>query len=170
MTALAQLALFVSSYAPLFGVFALLGTFGHGWATWVCAALAVVGLTMPFVVLRAARRLAPQQVHANTVQIRDGDVLAYIATYIVPFAAMAGATARERAAIGLFVILIAILYIRSQLFYVNPILALAGYRIFQVVTPAGASVVLLSPRPFLRSGTCVTARRLGDYVHWEAKQ
>jgi hypothetical protein len=169
MTATAQILLFLSSYAPLFGVFALLDSFGKGWPTAVCVVLAGFGLVIPIVVLAIARhRLLPQPLKVATAQIRDGDALAYVATYLVPFAAINISTARERGALGLFVLLLAVLYVRDELFYVNPLLTVAGYRLFQVVTPTGASVVLISGRHFLAANTEVPARRLGDYVYWEA--
>lgn len=167
MTILAQLALFLSSYAPLAAVFALLESFGGGWPTRVCAGLAALGIVLPIGVFAVARRLAPQTLHVASAQVRDGDALAYIATYLVPFAAVTATTTRERAALALFVLLIAVLYVRSELFYINPLLALVGYRLFQVTTPAGASVVLISKRRFLASDTNLRSRRLSDYVHWE---
>jgi hypothetical protein len=169
MTALAQSMLFLSSFSPLFAVFALLDSFGEGWPSVACVGLAGVGLVLPIIVLRAARRIARQALNIESAQVRDGDALAYIATYVVPFAATTATTARARAALGLFVGLIAILYIRSELFYINPLFALAGYRLFQVTTPAGASVVLLTHRRFVSSNTTVEARRLGNYVYWEDK-
>jgi hypothetical protein len=170
MTVVAQFALFVSSYSPLFAVFALLDSFGSGWPTRVCIGLAMVGLLLPMVVFLAARRLAPQSLQVEAALVRDGDALAYIATYLVPFAAIMATTARERGALGLFVFLIAVLYVRSELFYINPLLALVGYRLFQVTTPSGVSVVLLSRRRFLRSGINLKARRLSNYVYWEERQ
>jgi hypothetical protein len=170
MTTGAQLALFLSSYAPLFVVFALLDSFGRGWPSVACVALAVVGVASAVTVFLASRRLAPQPLEVATAQVRDGDALAYIATYLVPFSAITATTARERAALAVFVLLIAVLYIRAELFYVNPLLALAGYRLFQVVTPAGGSVVLLSRRRFLRADTVQLARRISDFVYWEVQR
>lgn len=167
MTFLAQLALFLSSYAPLFAVFALLDSFGSGWPTRAFIGLAILGPVLAVVVFLAANRLAPQTLSVRSAQARDGDALAYIATYLVPFAAITATTPRERAALGLFLLLIAVLYVRSELFYVNPLLALVGFRLFQVVTPGGASVVLLSRRRFLPPDVTLNARRLSDYVYWE---
>jgi hypothetical protein len=168
VTIVAQLALFLSSYAPLFGVFALLQSFGSGWPTPVCIALALAG---PFIlagVLVGARLgLVAEDLNVTSAQSRDGDALAYVATYLVPFAAIAATTPREQAALALFVTLIAVLYVRGGLFYINPLLAVAGYRLFQVVTPKNASVTLISRRTFLPSDAVVKARPLGDYVYWE---
>lgn len=167
MTTFAQLVLFLSSYAPLLVVFALLDSFGKGWPSLICAALAIAAVLMLIVVLTVARRVAPQPLHVRRVQIRDGDALAYIATYLVPFAAVSLATGRERLALLLFVLLIAVVYVRSGLFYVNPLLALVGYRLYQVTTPKGATVILLTRRSFLRADTELRTRRLSDYVYWE---
>ena len=169
MTAAAQILLFLSSYAPLFGVFALLDSFGKGWPTIVCLILTGLGVVIPIIVSVITRhRLLPQPLRVATAQIRDGDALAYVATYLVPFAAINISTGRERGALGLFVLLLAVLYVRNELFYVNPLLSVAGYRLFQVVTPTGASVVLISDRHFLPANTELPARRVGEYVYWEA--
>jgi hypothetical protein len=170
VTLLSQFLLFLSSFLPLFVVFALLDSFGRGWPTIVCAVLAVVGALIPLVVLpTVAWRVKDIPLHIATTQVRDGDALAYIATYLVPFAAFALSTERERIALLIFFFMIAVIYIRSELFYVNPLLALAGYRLFQVATPNGASVVLITPRRFIASGTEVPVRRLGNYIFWEAR-
>ena len=170
MTILAQFALFLSSYCPLFAVFALLDSFGTGAPSWICLGLAVLGPVLLYAMLRVAHRLGPQALHVETSQIRDGDAMAYIATYLVPFAAVAATTNRERGALLLFVLLISVLYVRSELFYVNPLLALVGYRLFQVSTPGDTSVVLITQRRFLPSNIDLNARRLSDYVYWEAKR
>jgi hypothetical protein len=171
MTALSQFALFLSSYTPLFLVFALLGTFGNGWSIVINILIAAAGaIVLTGVFYYSKVNLTDQKLEVATTQIRDGDVLAYVATYIVPFAAMNASSARDRWAIVLFVVLIALLYVRSQLFYVNPLLALVGYRLFQVVTEHDASVVLISRQNFVRSHTTISARRLSDYVYWEVKK
>jgi hypothetical protein len=170
MTNLSQILMFWSSYAPLLAVFAILDSFGRGLPSLICAVAAALGFAMPMLLRFGAARLQPQPLHVDTAQIRDGDTLAYIATYLVPFAAIAAPTARERIALGVFFAVLAVLYVRNELFYVNPMLALFGYRLFQGSSPTGASVVLLSHRRFLKSGTELSARRLSGYVYWEAKR
>ncbi len=58
-------------------------------------------------------RLAPSVVRIETAEARDADVLAYLATYLVPFAAVTANSARQRAALAIFVVMIAVLYILS---------------------------------------------------------
>jgi hypothetical protein len=167
VTVLAQFVMFLSSYAPLFGVFALLQSFGAPW-TPVCIALAIAGPILLAGILGLVLLSAPQDLGVSTSATRDSDAVAYVATYLVPFAAIAATTLRAQLALGFFVILIAVLYVRAGLFYVNPLLAVFGYRLFQVVTPGSATVVLIARRAFLPSGGVLHARRLSGYVYWEA--
>ena len=167
VTVLAQFVMFLSSYAPLFGVFALLQSFGAQW-TPVCIVLAIAGPILLAAILGLVLLSAPQDLGVTTSATRDGDAVAYVATYLVPFAAIAATTLREQLALGFFVILIAVLYVRAGLFYVNPLLAVLGYRLFQVVTPGSATVVLIARRSFLPSDSVLHARRLSGYVYWEA--
>lgn len=167
MTVGAKSALFLSSFAPLFVVFALLDSFGKGTPTKLCVAVAILGCVFPLFVFAAARKLGPEPLRVVTSEARDADVLAYLASYLVPFAAVAAHTGRQRVAMAVFVIMIAVLYVRTELFYVNPILALVGCRLFRVSTPAGASVMLITRRPFVPANSAVEARRLANAVFWE---
>lgn len=90
-----------------------------------------------------------------------------MATYLVPFAAMSASTLRERGALVLFLALIAVLYVRANLFYVNPLLGVVGYRLFEVTTKSGTEAVLISSRRFLAPDQVCSVRRLSDYVYWE---
>lgn len=169
MTALSQAMLFLSSYSPLLAVFALLNTFGKGAPSVVCAVLAVVGAASLPLLLALNASTAAQSVHVATASPRDGDVLAYIASYLVPFASINAQTVRERIAVGIFIGLIAVLYVRTEMFYVNPLLALVGIRVFAVQTPRGTPIVLLCRRRFIQSDSTITARRFSDYVWMEKR-
>jgi hypothetical protein len=68
------------------------------------------------VLYKVASGFAPSDLRVDSAQVRDGDAIAYIATYLVPFSAVALTTAREHGALGLFVLPIAVLCVRSELF------------------------------------------------------
>lgn len=167
MTALTQALLFLSSYAPLLAVLGLLDTFGPGAPSIACAAAALAGAVLLPLLLLRARRLLPSSLAVESASPRDSDVLAYVASYLVPFAGVAADTDRQRLAMGVFILLIAVLYVRAELFHVNPLLALAGIRSYAVQTPGGTPVVLLCRRRFVPPGSSVRAVRISDYVYLE---
>jgi hypothetical protein len=169
MTPFAQALFFLSSYCPLFAVFALLGTFGSGVPTIICVCLAALGALLLPMLLLVNRHTAPQTLNIERASPRDADVLAYIASYLVPFASGGAHTARERAAILIFIVLIGVLYVRTEMFYINPLLALAGYRVYAVETPGGTPVALLGRRRFVPSHSVINAVRISDYVWREQR-
>ena len=167
MSLLAQVLLFLSSYSPLLGVFALLDTFGAGAPSVACAVLAGLGLVL-LPILFIDRNTAAHSLKITSARPRDGDVLAYIASYLVPFASVTASSTRQQAAVGIFIGLIAVLYVRTQMFYVNPILALVGYRIYEVDSTGGTPLVLICRRRFIAPDTTLPAIRISDYI-WREK-
>lgn len=167
VTGFAQALLFLSSYSPLLVVFSLLDSFGRGTPSIICAILAAVFAAMLPVLFWTNRRTDLQELRLTTAEPRDGDVLAYVATYLVPFASSVVATSHEKAALGVFIGLIGVLYVRTELFYVNPLLAIAGYRVYAADTPGGTPVILLCRRRFIAPNLSLSARRISDYIWWE---
>jgi hypothetical protein len=169
MTAFVQSLLFLSSYSPLFAVFALLDTFGRGWPSLVCLGIAILGVSGVPVLFLVDRGTAARPLEVTSASPRDSDVLAYIVSYLVPFADFEAASVRQRIAVIFFIGIVAILYVRLQLFYVNPLLALIGYRVYQATTMGGNSIALLSRRRFVAPASRLQAVRLSDYV-WREKR
>jgi hypothetical protein len=169
VTSLAQVPLFLSSYSPLFLVFFLLDTFGKGAPSVVCLVLAVAGAASLSVLFLVNRNVAPNVLAVAHVSSRDGDVLAYVVTYLVPFASISAHSARQQAAVGVFFTLIAALYVRLGMFYVNPLLALLGYRCYSIDTRGGTSVVLITRDRFVRADRTLAARRVDAYVWMESR-
>jgi hypothetical protein len=163
------MALFLSSFAPLFVVFGLLDSFGSGWPSLVCYAVALASSLVLAWSLRVWRRMASMTVAISRARHRDGDALAYVATYVVPFAALGVADWRSRAALLFFLLLVALLYVRAHLFYVNPLLSMIGYRLFEIETESGRPMLVLSKRKYLSTGATIQVRTVSDYVFLEAR-
>jgi hypothetical protein len=131
--------------------------------------LGTAGLSVIFLnrFLKLGRSLNPVRIDVVRAVRRDGDTMAYLTTYIVPFLGLATAATRERAALAVFLAVVLVLYLRADLFYVNPLLAIVNYHVFEI--EAGNQVmILISKRRHLRSETSVNAHLLGNVVALEA--
>lgn len=164
----ARLTLFVSSYAPLLVVLGLLDSFGCWVINAFCIALAAASLLALWLAFRSWRRLATTRVVTARVRHRDADAIAYVASYLVPFASVGADGWRERAALLIFLSLLAVLYVRAHLFYVNPVLALFGFRLFELETDSGRVMLLISKRDYLQAQLPVDVHTLSDFVFLEA--
>jgi hypothetical protein len=135
-------SLFLSSYLPLF---TLVGARSVGKSTCiglVCAALVLAGAVGTLLFFRTAHRKPLGRYELLDVQKRDGDVAAYAATYLLPFVTVFSDNLRDVLTLAAFIAFLGIIYVRSRLIYVNPLLALFGYHLWQVIaiTAARSSV------------------------------
>jgi hypothetical protein len=155
--------LFLSSYAPAFLILAV-RSYHHSTALFLAAlAVAIVSAAAFLLFIRLARRGGPFRAEVADVEPRDGDLAAYVATYLLPFVVVFGATVQDVIALALFLFFIGVLWINSRMLYLNPLLALAGYHVYVVrLRPIGAEAEHALPRSFLLSHS--RDLRAGDEV------
>jgi hypothetical protein len=126
-----RLRLFVSSYAPLLVVAAI--RFESTRLRIAFALMAVASVITLLMLIRTSRtRVAPRT--ATPVAVRDlgSEVGAYIASYLLPFVAVERPGTNDLIAYTVVFVVLAVVFINSDLIGVNPLLYLFGYRIYSV--------------------------------------
>lgn len=165
MTAVSlRVRLFLGSYAPLFAMLAI--RFNDRWLRFACAALAIFAIASMWLIFRAARRIEPDPHKIVSITDRGGDVAGYLATYLLPFVTVSTPSARDVVVYALFVVIVGIVYIQSEMMQINPLLYLAGLKVFSVTTGDGWSGFLISRRQ-LRVDSEVLASRLENTLALE---
>lgn len=154
--------LFLGSYAVLFAILAIRFT-GH-WLPLVCGTLAVVGFADTWRIATAAGSKEPQTYKVEEVRDRGPEVAGYLATYLLPFVTVAAPSVRDLLGYTLFLVVSAVVYVRSEMVQINPALYLIGRRVVSVRTGAGRWVYLVTRRE-PEVGTSIDAVSLrGDVV------
>lgn len=164
--------MFVSSYAPLLALFAILQSFGRGWPSYICGAVAVFSIFGLVIIWKLKSNDSDndkEQITLKESHNRDSDVMAYFVTYIVPFAVVDKPDLRIKMALGVFALIIAALYLRSSDTYVNPFLLLSGLHIYDAVTSEGLPITLLTRQRYLRQEEKLWAVILSPKVYLERK-
>lgn len=159
-----RIVLFFSSYAPLFLIVAM-----RGWQDSHCLAIglgvvSVVAVLVLFVFLRTARKLEADRIKVDSVASRDGDAMSYIVTYLLPFLAVKLNDMTDIGSLGMVLLVIAILYVNSNMIYTNPVLNIAGYHVFEIHDADGKTTALICKRAYIRTGSEIDVISLGDYV------
>jgi hypothetical protein len=153
--------LFLSSYAPLFALLAI--RFEPPWLWIFCVVLALLGVISLWLLLRLDARssLGP---HVLT-RARDvgGEAALYLATYLLPFLTVATPTARDVLAYAGFLLVAAMINLRSAVAQVNPLLYLLGYRVLSVNDDRGLRTYMIT-RHLFPTGGRVLATRFRDDV------
>jgi hypothetical protein len=145
-----RLPLFLSSYAPLFVIFAV--RFDQPeWVRLVCIGLAVLGFVAVGAIVRAVRALPSGRVKVGSVKDAGAEAGGYLATYVLPFVSVSSPSNLDMIGYGIFMLVLALIYVRSELVQINPIVYLLLMRVVKVKTTTGEDVyVIARGRP--RSG------------------
>jgi hypothetical protein len=160
----ARVFLFLSSYSPLFLIFGIL----NGWDSWISAifyaiaAVSVVALYAYWLTLDAT----PYSFKVKSVSSRDSDVMAYIVSYLVPFLTVSFTDVAGAVSFVVFIVVIGIIYVSSNMVYINPILNLRGYHLFEVESEGDDEKVsaLISKHRYVSPGSTIQVVSLGDFA------
>jgi hypothetical protein len=159
--------LFLSSYAPLFVILAI--RFDATALRVVCATLAALGiLYLALVMFAVPRREQPRAYVVTSTADASGQVAGYLATYLVPFVAVPSPSAGDIAGYAILAVVVALIFVRSDLAQINPVLYLLGWRVASITT--GETGCYLVCRRLPRPGTEISAVRVaGLLIRKEAR-
>jgi hypothetical protein len=154
LRALTAIFLFLSSYAPL-GVIVIALDFDpatRGFANpltvKVVALLAVLSAALPFVILRRLRGGVVYQ--ATQLTNKNGDLVNYALPYLVTFVGLKLGEPETVVGFVLFMLLFGALTIKLQALWINPLLALTGFNLYEATLQKNGSelstILVLSKR------------------------
>ena len=143
-----RFALFLSSYVPLFLMLAL--RFTEVWLVTVCLGLAILGAGLGAWILYPSAQRSLGTITVETVSDAGDQATTYLVSYLLPFFAVEQPTIREVAAYAVFLLVVGLVYTRSDMRQVNPFLYLLGRRVTKVVTAEKREVYAVSRRRVLR--------------------
>jgi hypothetical protein len=164
-----RIALFFSSYAPLFLLLAYVSRRCAGvWITLVALALASSGALV--LVLFVKRDERGPRLEIAHIKPQDGDVLAYIATYLIPFLGLDLTRRDDIVLFAGFLLVLMLVYVNSNMLFVNPLLAIAGYHTFEITDPQAHTYNLISRRPDLDIGVTIRPAQINRYLRLEVRR
>ncbi|WP_143588445.1 hypothetical protein [Tersicoccus sp. Bi-70] len=159
--------LLLSAFGPLAALVLLAGSpLPVAWWNMAGAVLMLAVTALAGTVVRAARGSQAVPLRCVEVRQRDSDLLSLLGAQMVPvvLAVFAGSDPARQVAMVLYLLIFAVVYVRGRLYYLNPVLALAGFRIWELELENGAAVRLLSRAEFLPQHGVVRAHRLAPGV------
>jgi len=154
--------IFLSSYAPLFAMLAI--RFDDARLRWVCIVLATAGLVIVVLCIVGVPRLIGASVYRiDRVSPAGAEAAGYLASYLLPFLTVALPTSRDLWAYGVFLIIAGIVYTRTAVIQVNPMLLILGWQILRIENSEGLNAYLVSRRSVV-AGDRVRGVRLASDV------
>lgn len=172
MTVLARVLLFASSYIPLCFLLAI--------RTWpqervVAGSLALVGLVLiglTWLLIEQLREGGREELVVTETQPRAESLSGYLVGYVLPFLILDVHDIYAVASVVGFLALVAWIHVSSGLLYLNPVLALRGYHVWEVQArrPDGlgavSRMVLIADTPIMRPDQHFMTRPVMPGIRW----
>ena len=165
----ARVLLFLSSYAPLFVILGIRNSFGNPGISiglFVLATLSVVGL---IAYLAVARKLGHHDVSVQRATSWDSEAMSYVITYLLPFLGLDSSNRADQVSLAVFLLVVAVLYISSNLIHMNPMLSILRFRILEIDHDDGQRSILITRRSYIQTGTCIAVVSLSDSILLEKR-
>ena len=172
-----RLLLFVSSYFPLTIILCIFlldpqrpWDIGGHVAAVVILGVGIAGLIILWLYIK---RIAPGKVafheKITDFQRHDSDVMSYIASYIVPFVTFPLQEWQQISALIIFLLILLAIYVSSNMIYINPMLTIFGYHLYEVkIESSEASHYLVSNKHVVR-GKLIRVVKIGDEAFLETE-
>ncbi len=164
-TVLIRGMLFLSSYFPLALIFFFL--FIEQQPVWAIIVLAISLSGLIIMVLyffQFAPKLGAIQERITGLQRRDGDVMGYIASYLLPFVAIPFGGWQQGVALLIFVVVLGIVYVNSNMIHINPMLNLIGYHVYEITLEHSEAPHSLITRRRIAAGETIHLIDIGDGI------
>jgi len=166
MTRLVGFGLLASAFAPLVALLAVVRFDELGPASWVILAACGVAVLLLVLVLRSVAGIQSRTIDCQSVRSADERVLSFTSSYFVPLviAVFGESDTPTLVATAALVAVMATIYVRAGLYHLNPTLALAGYRLYEVTATNGTVTMVLTKERHLRQDGALVCRYVGDDV------
>jgi hypothetical protein len=153
---LIRIRLFFVSYVPLWLMVAFRAAPSGHWrwdsrtaAVIAFGVLAACGFVEAIRLIRGSRRTNPRSYIFGEVNDQGGNAAAYLATYLLPFIGLIPQDWGDWAAYVLYFLVAMIVFIRTDLTFVNPTLYILGYRVVSANAYLPESRALVAGSPFV---------------------
>jgi hypothetical protein len=166
-----SVVLFISSYSPL-ALILLIGDFDPQTKSLKNPAISLsilfvsfLSVLLLFVVMRQIRQ--GDTIKITSVCNQSGELVNYTIPYMISFFRFDLGGIQSFSCFLLFMVLMCVLTIRTQNIFINPILALAGYGLYDVEFTRGQEdfhAILLSQHKLHRNQEC-RVRQLADFLY-----
>jgi hypothetical protein len=134
--------LFLSSYSLLFVALAFKYKFAN--FTWIFFILALIGGIATLIITKT--KINPDNRKIIYIVSKNEQVLSYLVSYLLPFIGFDLTDINEFVSLIIILLIIGILYIKADLIYINPLLMLLGFNIFEVHFPNNSKRILISTK------------------------
>lgn len=161
--------LFLSAYTPLFLIFIIkyLDFLSIYFFIWISIIAVANIFWIP--VFYITKNWTANYLKVKTSSNKTGDVLTYIIAYIITFVRFEFSCWQDWVSLFILLIILFIVFINSNLIFINPILNIAGYKIHLVTTSNEETLTLISKKIRLSKNKQIKCKNMSDDIFLEVE-
>jgi len=159
-----RVILFLSSYTPLFLIMAVKYGSVHRYFALSMVLLGAISVVLLLFYLKQSATLAVDHVVIEKISGKDTEAMSYIVTYLIPFLDIKLDEISSAVSLLLLFLVVGVLYVHSNLIYINPTLNLLRYHLFEIELEGGMTSALVSKRRFVERGASIPVVSLGEQI------
>ncbi|MHA1285195.1 MAG: hypothetical protein ACTSQP_22070 [Promethearchaeota archaeon] len=141
-----KLFLFISAYTPLFIILIVKYIELMSICFWIFIILLFFANMILYLILKKAKKWTRIRITVQKSENRTADSLNYVIAYIIPFIDFNFNKWQDIFSITILMSIIFIIYINSNLIFVNPILQLIGYKIHNIEDINNRKYIIISKK------------------------
>ena len=173
-----KISLFLNSYLPLFIMIIIknylpLSESSKKPCYFIFPIILIMLIIIPIIVLiylfRVNQTMQPVTIQLDKVVLKNADVLNYIVAYLIPFLGFNFKDWKDILFVSFFLFIIAVIYIKTNLIYVNPVLFLLGYSIYEIQNENQFIFMFITKCDNIRRGQTVKVVELTKNIYLERR-
>lgn len=133
----------------------------------VCVAMLATSAMFYVFFVRIISGAKDGPVKIEELEDKNAEHLVFLATYVIPLVGFGLDSPRQMINLGITLLLLGAIYIKTDLFYANPTLSLLGFKIFNIKAQ-GKAAILIS-REEIEVGDSVNILRLDKKIFFARK-
>lgn len=121
--------------------------------------LTILPNVMLFLLISRCKKYGSYQITVTRIASKNSDVLNYIATYLIPFVSFNTDKLSDLISFIVLMLVLTIVYVNANIFFINPILNLFGYHVYQI----NENSIIIS-KDTISTGTKLNVHTIQDNV------
>jgi hypothetical protein len=131
---------------------------------WILVCVCLLGVTGLVVVMASLGSEGESPIEVRKVVPKEGEVLSYIAVYLVPFLGLDLSKSDDVVAFCVFLAVLGVIYVNSNMLFVNPLLSIVGYHTYEIEDPRENVFTVLTRQRNLYDGVTITPAQVDPYL------
>lgn len=164
MSKFIKLLLFLSSYVPLIIIFSIRVVNNYRYFTISGIIISIILTIILLRIIKATAQLSIEKLSLSNVNYKSSDLLAYMFSYVFSFLDFNLESYIDLIIILFIFVILAVIYINSNMIYINPMLSIFGYKIYEIIDDDKNIYVLITKKSKLEVGKSMNVYDLGSNV------